>query len=362
MKILHVVSNFAVGNGAARLVASLILEQIDQGHQTDVLALIESPLSYAKEVTRKGAHYKALNNGPTRVYNFLPIFQLIPVIKRYDIIHVHLFPGLYWVLFAKILSGAKCKLVTTEHSTENNRQGKKWLKFIERFVYNHYKAVIAISEATKEYLIRFVNPETPIITIDNGINISDFESAKPARRQELGIPNDVFLLTQVARFNPQKKQELIIESLLHLPDKCRVMFIGEGVLMEKNRQLAKDLGVDNRCYFLGVREDVPSLLKTADVVIMSSNFEGFGLAAVEGMAAGKPVMASNVPGLCNVVEEAGILFPVNDEKALAEGVLRLLNDKDYREIITKQCIQRAKNYDIKVMADKYEEIYKAILQ
>ena len=88
--------------------------------------------------------------------------------------------------------------------------------------------------------------------------------------------------------------------------------------------LAKDLKVEERAHFLGKREDIPSLLAAADIVVMPSLWEGFGLSAVEGMAAHKPVYASNVAGLAQVVEDESLLFPVNDIETMANRIHQTL--------------------------------------
>ena len=106
-----------------------------------------------------------------------------------------------------------------------------------------------------------------------------------------------------------------------------------------------------------MRSDVPSLLKAADIFVMSSHFEGFGLAAVEGMAAGKPVIASNVEGLNEVVEGAGLLFTPCDEKDLAVSILRLSQDSGYYKKVADACKERSRLFDIRRMAESYTLLY-----
>ncbi|WP_302613913.1 glycosyltransferase, partial [uncultured Bacteroides sp.] len=134
-----------------------------------------------------------------------------------------------------------------------------------------------------------------------------------------------------------------------------------GDTLYMHQQKVIELGLENRVHFLGLRQDVPTLVKTSDILVLSTNFEGFGLVAVEGMAAGKPVIASNVPGLKEVVNGAGILFPAKDDDCLAREIEHLFKDEDYRNIIAKRCLQRAMKYDVKFMIEKYLLIYNECL-
>ena len=106
--------------------------------------------------------------------------------------------------------------------------------------------------------------------------------------------------------------------------------------------------------------DVPELLKTADIVCLSSHYEGLSLASVEGMASGKPFIASNVPGLRDVVSGAGLLFELGDAQGLAKHIEALMQDKAYYEEVAQQCMQRAKAYDIQVMLDKHIALYQSL--
>ena len=110
----------------------------------------------------------------------------------------------------------------------------------------------------------------------------------------------------VARFSEQKDQPTLIKAIKELPENVHLLLIGEGTLKQKNENLAKEIGVSDKVHFLGFRNDVERILKTVDIVVLSSNWEGFGLAAAEGMAAGKPVIASKVEGLREIVDGYGL--------------------------------------------------------
>jgi len=143
----------------------------------------------------------------------------------------------------------------------------------------------------------------------------------------------------------------IILDLIHL------LLVGQGPLQEEKKLLAKTLGLEKRVHFLGFRSDVERIIKTVDIIILSSNWEGFGLAAVEGMAAGKPVIGTNVPGLRDVIGDKDLLFEVGDEIELANKVIKLLNNKEMYFQKAKQMQRRSENYDIKNMVAKYLKKY-----
>ena len=362
MRILHIITHFSISSGAARLVSSLIPYQIKQGNQVDVLALYELPPTYVHEIEKCGCNYNFLWNKEKNKFNPKTIFKLIPIIKKYDIVHTHLFPSLYWVVIAKKLSHAKCKLVVTEHSTFNNRQGKWYFKYIEKYIYHQYNAIIAISQAVKDCIHRFVDEKLHVNVINNGIVLQNFYDAKQITRNSVGIPDDVYLIVQTAGFRHEKDQLTLMRAIKRLSGNFHVAFIGTGSTLEFHKQKAIELGIQNRVYFLGLRQDVPEILKIADLVVMSSHQEGFGLAAVEAMAVGKPVIATAIPGLQEVVEGAGILFPLHDDEYLSKEILHVCNDKSFTSEIKTKCLERAQKYDIKSMAEKYNSVYKTIMR
>ena len=96
--------------------------------------------------------------------------------------------------------------------------------------------------------------------------------------------------------------------MIHLPVNFKLILVGEGPLKNSSQMLVQELCLKDRVFFLGNRDDVERIFKTADLSVLSSHWEGFGLVAVEGMAAGKPVIASNVSGLSEIVSGAGVLF------------------------------------------------------
>ena len=112
----------------------------------------------------------------------------------------------------------------------------------------------------------------------------------------------------------------------------------------------------------GIRSDVPQILKAADINVLASHFEGLSLSSVEGMAAGRPFVASDVDGLREVVQGNGILFAEGNHRQLAEILLRLINNRDEYEKVARACADAATNYDIALMVERYHQVYNELCQ
>ena len=133
--------------------------------------------------------------------------------------------------------------------------------------------------------------------------------------------------------------------------------VGDGARKNDLETLVSDLGCCGQVKFLGIRSDVPNILKTADVVVMSSHWEGLSLSNIEGMSAGKPFIASDVNGLREVTDGYGILFPHGNSEKLAEVIKDLSEDKAYYEKVAIRCYERAKQFDISETVKRYNKLY-----
>ena len=134
--------------------------------------------------------------------------------------------------------------------------------------------------------------------------------------------------------------------------------MGDGERRGEIEKLICELNLSSCVKLFGIRNDIPSIMKSSDVIVQSSHIDGFGLTAVEGMAAGKPVIASDIPGLSQVVAGAGLLFPEGDDKALALLIQRLYDDKSFYDKVSEDCSMRANDYDISHMVEKIDMVYR----
>lgn len=356
MKILHVISNLCTG-GAERLVTELLPRFKQDGIEADVLLFDGTDTPFKKKLLDAGVIVFELSKGGS-VYNPLNIFRLISYFKKYDIVHTH---GTAPQLFAAVGS-VLCSvvLVTTEHTTSNRRRGWKWYAPIDRWMYTRYKKIICISDKTELCLKKHLRKNLPTICIvNNGIDTGTFFNAQPDAKF-CTIYKDYKRMIMVSRFAPAKDQKTVIRTIKILPEDYHVFFVGDGPTKPDCEELTMELEVSDRVHFLGIRSDIPQLLKSCDIAILSSHWDGFGLAAVEGMAAHKPVIASNVDGLREVVSKAGLLFEHENTKDLAEKILSLSEDPEYYMQIADNCFNRAKEYDISFMVKSYESVYKEL--
>lgn len=358
MKILHVINSLATG-GAEKLIVETVPLYYKEGLEVDVLLLngVESP--FLKELQSKKC-CTVFSLGKGSVYNPLLIFKIIPYLKQYEIVHVHLFPALYWVVLAKILKKSSVKLMYTEHSTTNKRRNYNVFKNFDRIIYKFYDKIITIaSEVDKNIKAYLGFLSAKFYTINNGVDTDFIHKAKPYLKEDFFLKGDKILI-QISSFREPKDQSTLIKSLTLLPEKIKLVLVGEGELKDTCEDLVDQLKLKHRVKFLGIRMDVPELLKTSDIIVLSSKHEGLSLSSVEGMASGKPFIASDVPGLTEVVKDAGLLFPQGDEKALATAILSLINDKDLYDSVVKKCLQRASQYDIHKMVDKHIKLYNSL--
>jgi glycosyltransferase involved in cell wall biosynthesis len=359
MKILQIINGLNIG-GAETLISNMIPLMKDN-HEIDLLILTIKDAVYFEELSKYVKIYVSPYNKPRSLSNINYIKKIIKN-GNYDIVHSHLFPSLYWTIFSK----KKCnsKFVFTEHSTSNKRRTKWYFRYIDKFIYSKYDKIIAISDGVKQSLINWIGKShlKKIQVINNGIPLEKFKEAKAYSKRDLheNIDENDYVVMMVARFSHQKDQMTLIKAVEQLPKNIHCVFVGDGKFKEKHVQYVIENNIIDQIHFLGNRNDVPSLIKTSDIFVLSSYWEGFGLTAVEAMTLGKPVIASNVPGLNEVVSKYGILFEVGDVLELKSAIINLLENnklyKDYQQL----SLIRSEKYSIDKMVNDYIELYEAL--
>lgn len=361
MKILHIINSLATGGAEKLIIETLPLLQKETDLEVSLALLNAQETPFYNQLKKENTSIKIYELSKGSVYNPFNIFRIIPLLSKYDIIHAHLFPVMYFVVLAKILSFSKTKLIFTEHSTGNRRMQNPKFKWIERFIYRYYSIIICITKEVKNELQRCLTiPSNKLKVIYNGININKINLEPKLNREEFGFSLQDKLLIMVAGFRVEKDQDTLIECMKILPLHYKLILVGDGKRRNILEQLVVKLNLTNRVTFLGVRNDVISLIKMSDIAVLSSHWEGFGLAAAEAMACGIPTIASNVEGLNKVVENGGLLFEKGNVEDLKNKIQSLENEEFYNEICN-QCRGKVGQYDIQKMIDTILYLYKSVL-
>ena len=350
MKILHVITSLRTG-GAEKLMVDLLPRMKAKNHEVILCVFDGIRTPFYDEIERRGVKVIPLG---VSVYSLSNICKLIPLMRGYDIVHSHNTACQYFVAIASLF--VRCRFFTTEHNTTNRRRNWMW-KHLDRWMYGQYEKIVCISELTQENLIQHIGKDflEKCTIIYNGIDLEKFG----IKREQEHDDGQHKVIVMVSAFREQKDQKTLIRAMQWLPNNYMLRLVGGGEerLISECRDMVAELGISNRVDFMGVRADVPELLHQADVVVLSSHYEGVSLSSLEGMASGRPFVASDVEGLRDIVGGYGVLFPHEDDKILGKEIKRLCEDKTYAAEISMKCHQRAKMFDIAVMIAGYLELY-----
>lgn len=365
MRILFL-SNLLAYGGASKLINDILPIMKAEGQVCELLILTDKHSKYVEDLREKGI---VVNILPPSIRGHVSKIRYIKkyiMNGRFDVIHVNLFPMIYYVSIIKRLSGKKCPcIVMTEHSTDNRRRHKKWLRGVERFMYSQYNHVISISEKAQENLCSWLKAkgDKKFSVIENGIEIGTFERAIPYLKEELmpSYCDSDILLLMVGSFSPQKNHETMIDALKLLPKKYKLLLAGEGPLLEKIRDKVEKLSLKDRVVFLGFRKDIAQIMHTVDILVIPSIWEGFGLIAAEAMACGTPIVCAEVPGLSEVVGECALKFNPYNAEQIAQEILKLSKDELREEMVRRGRIQASK-YNIIKTVEGYLLVYRNVTQ
>ena len=340
--------------GAEHLMVDLLPKLRELGNEVELLVFDGKRTPFYEELEQKGIKIHSLGIGGN-VYHPRNLFKLRKYVGKFDIVHTHNTACQLFAPMAKILKRSKVKLVTTEHNATNRRRGKWYLKPVDKWMYAHYDHIICIADQTYTNLVDYIGHKPNITTIYNGVDVGKFlNPIKDISGQ------DQFIITMAAAFREQKDQDTLIRAMAELPDNYSLRIVGDGPRREILENLVTDLGLNGRVDFLGIRNDIPDLLRQSDINVLSSHWEGLSLSSIEGMASGRPFVASDVDGLREIVNGNGVLFPHGNHKALAKAIKEFCENPLYYREVAERCQQKAQKYDIGVMAAKYHKCYQGI--
>ncbi|MGF1708595.1 glycosyltransferase [Enterovibrio baiacu] len=343
VKVLHIINDLSRNGGAQRFVIDLVSPP-PQGYDIRVITL-EDTNDFSEELDALGVKCD--------VWEHLSWKEKWQALRWPDVIHGHLFPSIYLALaaFGK-------KRVQTEHATHNRRRDHVWMKPFELFLYWRYQVTVCITEQVKDALEDFLPQyKKHYRVIFNGVDLTKY----PLNVKTQPAPEQPRRIGMVGRFHAYKDHPTVIRALAELPENYELHFAGDGDRRDEYMALVKELGVENRVIFHGVLTDIPAFLDTLDVYVQSSSVEGFGLAAVEGMAAGLPVLASNVPGLSEVMGDERYLFELGNARALTSAIQRLCEDESTYQAASEYAISRCQIFTLDAFRTHYYQTYQGLV-
>lgn len=364
MNILYL-NNGLAGGGIEKLLNDL-LPIINANYYCELLILTDRNEKYIDSLRNNGINItivpKTANN-IIRKYCFIKAYILN---NNFDIIHANGFPMIYYIAIIKKMLRKKCPpIVMTEHNTDNRRRHHKLLRPIEQFIYHSFSKIASISAPTQAALLDWLRIKDKrrkdFCVIYNGINIDQFKETAAVDRTSLlkSINYDDVLICMVGTFTQKKNHKIMISVMKQLPDNYKLLCLGEGPLKDSIMEEVEDNGLNERFIFLGFRTDVASIIKASDAIVIPSIWEGFGLIAAEAMACGVPVIASNVPGLADVVGDAGLLVTPTSSADIVEKILSFSNE---RKTLIERGYLRVPLFDINSMANSYCDLYESVIE
>ena len=358
MRILHIITSLNIG-GAEKLMVDLLPRLKQKGVDVELLLFIGNRTMFYEQLEKEGVKIHAFSEGGS-VYNPKHIFRLYRFLRgnKFDIIHTHnTAPQIFAAIVSVLVS---LKLVTTEHNTTNRRRNWKWYKVVDKWMYARYRNVICISNAAEKNLKDYLDirgNNIKYLTVHNGVDIFKYENTPIPKRN-----NPRTIITMVAGFRQQKDQDTLIKAFSLLPKgNFELWLVGDGERRCVLEKLVLSEGVSEYTKFWGIRQDIPSILKSSDIVVMSSHYEGLSLSSVEGMSVGKPFIASDVDGLREITDGAGVLFQHGDYNQLSGLIQELTGNINLYTKVADKCLQRARQYDISKMVEGYLTVYKNLL-
>lgn len=361
MKILQVINNLGSG-GAEKLISDFVPKMAESGHQVDVLLIRDKNSIYTNTLIESSIKVTILNK--SSLYNPFTIIKLYKYLmkNKYDVIHVHLFPALYYFYISSMFINKHIS-VFTEHAVSNDRQKYLLFRFFDSIIYNKFDKIICLSNKVMDNLIEKIKIESKKCTIiPNGIDLQIFNKPNKISRDKISEHLNIndFLVIMIARLTYQKDHITLIKAISILPEKYKLILVGEGENYNMIVSLIEEMKLEKRIILLGRRTDVPELISTCDIGVLSTRVEGMPLFALEVMAAKKPFVGSNVPGVQDLFSDAGIMFNFENYKELASIIKKLDEDKDlYKQYSNKSAVF-CQNYSIEQMATNYLNLYNKI--
>lgn len=357
IKIMHVVLSLDCG-GLEHLVVELS-NALNRGKFCPSICCLDRKGDLGKKAADLGIEVVEMHRKPG--VDLALIFKLAHIFwkKKVDIVHTHNPSAHFYGTLA-----ARLALVPTVINTRHG-VGIKAAPVGNALIWRLTNKVIAVSERVRDKLLKNDRLKPgKVITIPNGVDTEKFESKDiRIKKNDLGIEETAPLIGIVARLSGEKDHKTLLNAFaivnqnLH---RARLLVVGDGFLRKNLEEICREKGLNGTVLFLGYRDDIPDLLKLMDVFVLSSVSEGLSLTLLEAMAAGKPIVATQVGGNPEVVVDkvTGRLVPPGAPQALAEALMDILTNSDMAREMGLRAQERVKRlFSLPRFVKDHEALY-----
>lgn len=361
--------------GSGVVATELGIALADHGHEVHFITY-KQPVKL--ELISHHVHYHEVNVPKYPLFQYQPYelalsSKLVDMVKLYkiDLLHVHYaIPHAYAGYMAKKMleeEGIQIPMVTTLHGTDITLVGNHpFYKPAVTFSINNSDVVTSVSQSLKEDTLRLFDIKNEIHVVPNFIDLNKYNHEFSDCQRDMMAEEHERIITHVSNFRPLKRIMDILDVFSAIQEEIpsKLVLVGEGPEKEKAEKVCRQRGIIDKVLFLGNSEEVDKILCFSDLFILASEKESFGLAALEAMASGVPVISTNTGGLPEVNKDgvSGFLSNVGDVEDMATNAIALLKDDEVLNRFKKQAREVATKFETKNIVPLYEAIYEKALE
>lgn len=361
--------------GGSGVVATELAKVLSQkGHKIHVLSYAQ-PARLETLDTNIRYHEVSINSYPLFEYPPYALAlatQMVNLIEyeNLDLLHVHYaLPHATSAYLAKQIMAEKAKrvpIVTTLHGTDITLVGSDpSYRHVVEFSIDKSDGVTAVSEYLKQETYSRFDIKKEIKVIPNFIDLQRFRKSNKSHFKKAICPDDEKVVVHVSNFRKVKRVPEVVsvfDRILKNDIKAKLLLVGDGPERQRTEQQCRDLGICEHVRFLGKLEEVEEVLSIADLFLIPSGSETFGLAALEAMSCSVPVISSNIGGLpeVNIQGETGYLCDLDDIDCMAEKAVEILTNKDLHSRMSRNARKQAERFNQDVVVAQYEDFYREV--
>lgn len=362
-KILVIINN--LGKGGAEKQLLLLIKHLSLKYKFFILLIGDSDSSIGSSHHDCTLLKVEMNGTILKPSNIKNLFKIRKFIKEehIQVVFSWLFKPNFIAAILKLLSPKTFLIVSKRGS---NHWFNKIHYFINKFIYKICNRIVTNSTDLKQEILSYNHVESKILVIPNGIELFESGYLTENHSNSTGFKREI-VIGCIGRFSPEKRYFDIIEAFyrtLEVEKAIRLIIVGGRGNFEIIKQTALELNIFDKCCFVGEVEDVSSHLRNFDIFLLASSSEGMPNSLMEAMAFGKPIVATNVGAIPDLIEDGcnGFLVPPYQPKRISNCLLELINNKDLRDKFSKNNMTKIKLFSCETMIKRYDELFKTAFE